>query len=54
MFCVDLDELSIYGNERNLNYQRIELLFVPCNYLHTHLGYEGDSIDPACVADLNK
>ena len=39
-------------NEKNDEYQRIEVVLVPCNYLHTHLGYTGDSIDENCVADL--
>ena len=25
----------------------------PCNYLHTHLGFDRDSIDKDCNADLN-
>ena len=55
MFCLDWSEdISIYGNERNDNYQRIELVLVPCNYLHTHLGFEGDTIHPDCVANLDE
>ena len=56
MFCVDWNEgenLQIYGNEKNDEYQRVELVLTPCNYLHTHLGYEGDTIHPECVADLD-
>lgn len=55
MFCIDpTEELHIYGNEKSYNYQRLELIITPCNYLHTHLGYEGDSIHPECIADLDK
>ena len=55
MFCIDADEhIRIYGNENNNNYQRIEILLTPCNYLHTHLGYEGDSVHPDCIADLDQ
>ena len=55
MFCIDFDEgedIKIYGNERNDEYQRVEIVLVPCNYLHTHLGHKGDSIHPDCVRDL--
>ena len=55
MFCLDKEvDIRVYGNERNDNYQRLELVLVPCNYIHTHLGYEGDSVHPECVADLAK
>ena len=56
MFCLEWDsqEILIYGNERNDEYQRIELVLTPCNYLHTHLGYKDDKIHPECVADLEK
>ena len=55
MFCIDADEtIRIYGNEINYNYQRLEILLTPCNYVHTHLGYEGDSVHPDCIADLDR
>ena len=35
MFCIDWDgERVIYGNERNENNLRMDIVFVPCNYLH--------------------
>ena len=53
MFCLDwTEDQLLYGNEKNEEYQRIELVITPCNYLHTHLGYEGDSIHPDCIPDL--
>ena len=24
-------------------------MVVPCNYVHTYLGYEGDTISPGCI-----
>ena len=59
MYCIDwegddVEPIEIYGNEKNDEYQRVELVLVPCNYLHTHLGYEGDTIAPECIADLDK
>lgn len=55
MFCLDFDaiDIELYGNERNEEYQRIEVVLTPCNYLHTHLGFTGDSIADECVADLD-
>ena len=55
MYCLDqsMDEFKVYGNERNDFYQRIEIVLVPCNYLHTKWGYDGDSIDEECIADLD-
>ena len=55
MFCLDMTEdIELYGKERNDEYQRIEVALTPCNYVHTHLGYQGDSVHPECVADLEK
>ena len=27
---------------------------MPCNYIHSHLGWQGDSIDENCIADLER
>ena len=53
MFCIDWDkeDISIYGNEKNDFYTRIEVVLVPCNYIHTPLGYEEDEVHEDCVAD---
>jgi len=55
MICIDWtgeEDFLLYGNEDNDNYMRLEFLLVPCNHLHSHLGYEGDSIHPECIPDL--
>ena len=55
MYCLDQDEeIDLYGNERNNNHARLEIILLPCNYVHSHLGYEGDSVHPECIADLAK
>ena len=59
MYCIDwegedVEPIEIYGNEKNDEYQRVELVLVPCNYLHTHLGNVGDTIADECIADLDK
>ena len=58
MFCLDWDneDLLLYGDEKKseYTYQRIEFDMTPCNYLHTHLGFEGDTIHDACIYDLDE
>lgn len=41
MFCIDWgenaneeDDIVLYGNENNDEYQRIEFMLNPCNYVH--------------------
>ena len=57
MYCIDWEDpegtgdLLIYGNEKNNEYQRIEVVLVPCNYQHTKWGYTGDKISPKCNPD---
>ena len=55
MFCLewnDEDPLEIKGNELDDDYTRLEVVLLPCNYVHTMLGHTGDSIHPDCVPDL--
>ena len=54
MFCIDeFENFVVYGNEKNSEYQRVEVILVPCNYLNTQFGYTEDSIHPECIADLD-
>ena len=54
--CIDWqtgeDDYEIYGEEHNPEYQRLEVVLLPCNYIHQQWGYEGDSVSPECIADL--
>lgn len=55
MYCFDVDQmkgLKIYGDEKNQNHSRLEILILPCNYLHTEWGYTEDAIHPECIGDL--
>ena len=57
LWCFDFDaladELAIWGGgESDASFQRIEFILVPCNYLHTQYGYEGDSIHKECNHSL--
>ena len=51
MYCLDweddIENMLIYGNRNNDEYQKIEILLVPCNYLHS----KNDSIPEECEAD---
>ena len=54
MYCLEqFENFVIFGNEKNTEYQRVEIIMVPCNYLNAEFGYTGDSIHPECIADLN-
>ena len=55
MYCLDwTEDILLHGNERNDEYTRIEVVLNPCNYIHSHLGYEGDRVHPDCIPDLDK
>ena len=55
MFCIDwTDDLEIYGEEQNPEFQKLEFLFLPCNYIHQIDGYTGDYVKEECIADLEK
>ena len=57
MFCIDWDDDDPYmitGYEFDDYYSRLEVVLVPCNYLHAELGYESDSINRECVGDLEQ
>ena len=57
MFCVDWndnDPYEVLGKEFDDDFTRIELIFVPCNYLHTQLDYKEDTISPQCISNLEE
>ena len=48
MYCIDWvddDPIEVFGYEFDDNYTAIDVILVPCNYLHTMNGHQGDSID---------
>ena len=53
MYCLDwedeVEDKLIYGHSKNDEYQRLDIVLVPCNYVHSYLGYEGDSISKECL-----
>ena len=57
MFCIDWyddDLFEILGSDEDDDHTRVEVVLVPCNYLHTQFGYDGDSISPECIGDLEE
>ena len=57
MYCIewnDDDPIKLYGSGQEDDFARIDVIFVPCNYLHTMLDFEGDTIHPECVGDKQK
>ena len=55
MFCIDWnddDPIELINQDaKDDDYARIDVTVTPCNYLHTMLGYEGDSISDECIGD---
>ena len=58
MLCIDWNNddlpVTIRGDEGEDNYQRLEAVLVPCNYVHTKWGWDQDSIHPECEPSLEK
>ena len=51
-FCIDEDELEIYGNFSTDSNSHIELIMLPCNVLFWEWGYVGDTVADECIWDL--
>lgn len=55
MYCLDWNQdIKIFGSEKDQKYQRLEIVMVPCNYVHSYLGYDKDTVTDGCIADLDK
>ena len=55
-YCIDWDDdkpFEIYGQTSGLNYQRLEAILVPCNYVHKEFGEVGDYVREECKSDLD-
>ena len=50
----DDDPFEFVGQFTDDDYTKLEVLLVPCNYLHIENNYSGDSIHSECIADLDK
>ena len=54
-YCIDWADdnpYQIVGSEFDDNYTHLDIVLVPCNYMHTMLNYEGDYIRSECIGDL--
>ena len=56
LYCFDWDkygdQIELTGFESSVeNYQTLSFDLVPCNYIHTKLGYTGDTIAEGCNAN---
>ena len=55
LFCLDWkDSFLLYGEAIDDSAQMMEFYLLPCNYVHSYMGYTGDSISKECVADQEK
>ena len=57
MLCIDWTDdnpIEIQGRFQDKDYTRLEVILLPCNYIHTMLGYNEDSISPECIANLDE
>ena len=55
--CLDWDDqnpLEIYGESLDTEYQRLEAVITPCNYIHDYLQDNGDTIHPDCIYDRDE
>ena len=56
LYCLDWDivggQIEIYGFSTSVeDYQMFTFDLVPCNYIHSFLGYQNDSIVEGCIPD---
>lgn len=49
LYCINMKryerELEIYGSYKQGDFNYIEMLLLPCNYVHFQFGSVGDTID---------
>ena len=53
--CIDWTDdnpVEFVGESNDNDYTRLDVMIVPCNYIHIEMGYEGDSVYPECEGDL--
>ena len=58
MMCLDWsngdEDYFVYGREVDIQYQRIDVVMTPCNFIYTLNGIKGDTVSDDCVPDLEK
>ena len=53
-FCVDWSNVDIQAKSSATSYSKFEVIFAPCNYMHTSYGYKDEPVSAECVRDLEK
>ena len=55
MFCIDWDDpevsYDVFGHLSSLDWQWLEFLMTPCNYVHREAGDIGDFVPSECITD---
>ena len=56
MFCLDEwdDTIAIGGRDGDSEWQSLEAVIAPCNYIHQRWGYTEDYVRDECIQDLEK
>ena len=55
LYCIDYDDsIKIAGTGYSLDYEKLEVVFAPCNYLHSTAGYLDRPVPDTCIGDLEK
>ena len=58
MMCLDWsngdEDYFVYGREVDIQYQRIDVVMTPCNFIYTLNGIKDDTVSDDCVPDLEK
>lgn len=57
LYCLDEwpDDLYFIGGELSeIDYTSLDIMLLPCNYIHTQFGYVGDTIAEECIPDKDQ
>ena len=46
--------MKLGGDKTADTYRRLKVIFTPCNYIHSHMGYEDDFVSDECVSDFEE
>ena len=48
-FCVDWNEVGIQNKGSAADYEKFEVIFAPCNYMHSSIGHEDEPVAEECI-----
>ena len=55
LLCLDWSQnLYLQGYYQDARFSTIDILLLPCNYIHTQYGWEGDTISNECIPNLEE